>query len=187
MYTDLFTSKLSACRYFTRQRRFRFPLGQFGGFPDGEYGVEPQDLEIREAGKKGQGTFAVNLIRSGSWICEYPGKFSQRPGKKQQPPENWTVAGNYSMYFEMKDKQDRTVWFCRDANDSSFQGHFGSKINHPSRSDGEKPNVKPIPVTSYSPPRVFFKALRDILPGEELLYNYGETDKKAIEQNPFLA
>lgn len=122
---------------------------------------------------------------SGTWICEYPGKLSQRRGSKR-PPENWTPEGNFAMFFPVKDEKERTMWFCRDANDADFQG-VGSKINHPSRAEGEKPNVKPVPIMSYTPPRVFIKALCDILPGEELLYNYGETDKEAIKDNPFLA
>lgn len=56
-------------------------------------------------------------------------------------------------------------------------------INH---GKGKLANVKPILDENGKTPQILFKAIRDILPNEELLYDYGERDREILKEFPFL-
>ena len=147
--------------------------------------AKPDDIIISQAGEKGEGVFATNAIFKGMIICEYVGKLisehdSKALGAGLWPPpvEQVTPKGNFSMFFKTLDGKR----WCLDAVDSDGPGR---KINHSIKCQ----NVRPIVLRKNrgSKPEVYFKALRDVEPGEELLYDYGEFCHEAVSSNPWLA
>ena len=98
--------------------------------------------------------------------------------RKTFPPnvDDWTPEGNFSFFFRTRNGK----YYCIDANNSTG---LGRKINHSKKS----PNVKPIVIEKVmEKPRLFFKAIRDIMANEELLYDYGETQEDVITAHPWL-
>ena len=61
-------------------------------------------------------------------------------------------------------------------------GRYGRLIN-PSR---REPNAKSKMFIVEDKPRLCIVALRDIEPGEEITFDYGETDPETIKGNPWL-
>jgi histone-lysine N-methyltransferase SETD8 len=149
---------------------------------------KPQ-VVVRDAGPdKGEGTFAVNHIEKGAIVCEYQGELISEEdflhkGGKHFPPDidDWSCAQtNYVFFFKSPDRFGNLKTWGIDADAGTGPGR---KINHSIKNK----NVKPIVVKSDpDKPQLFFTALRDIMPGEELLYDYGEREKDALEKYPFL-
>lgn len=80
------------------------------------------------------------------------------------------------MYYFKHEGRD----YCLDATKPT--GRLGRLINH----SRKRPNCKPQVRTYRGKPRLIFLALRDIQPGEEILYDYGETDKHVLDSMPWL-
>lgn len=79
-------------------------------------------------------------------------------------------------YFEWKKQK-----LCVDA--TLPNGRIGRLINHSRKA----PNCKTRLFVHKGQPHLIFVALKDIIKNEELLYDYGERDKNAIEAHPWLA
>ncbi|CAG2114098.1 unnamed protein product [Medioppia subpectinata] len=139
---------------------------------------DPKDLlAVEEFGDKGKGVVASRDISKGSFICEYSGDLVDMERAQCQEVSYALVgAGCYMYYFSWKSK----TW-CIDATKPS--GRFGRLINHSRKT----PNCKTKLVESNGRPHLVFIALRDINQSEEILYDYGETDKNAIREHPWLA
>ena len=154
---------------------------------DGRPGVHPSHLKIQPAGDKGLGVFATALIQAGRWVCEYTGQLisdvNKPKGTRKQPPDlnTWTKEGNFSFFFWENDR-----WWCIDAADPATAPGPGRFINHVT-SKTEQFNLKSQLVKlKGKKPAIWFKAVKDIVPGEELLYRYGENDPETICQNQWL-
>lgn len=85
--------------------------------------------------------------------------------------------GSYMYYFEWKNCK-----YCVDATIDLTGKSLGRLINHSRKS----PNCKTSVFEYEGQPHLLFIATKDILPGDELLYDYGETDRAAIESFPWL-
>jgi hypothetical protein len=160
-----------------RSQKFRLP--------DGKPSVPPDQLLVKQAGQKGEGAFTLGPIEKDDFVCEYIGKLIAENDicvsgiKKQKfPPqlETWTQKGNFSFFFQTMNGQS----WCIDANETTGPGR---KINHSMTG-----NLKGVVVeTKGKSPRIFFKAVRNIEPNEELTYDYGERETKVIQNHPWLA
>ena len=84
-------------------------------------------------------------------------------------------AGCYMYYFQWNSK----IW-CVDATRPT--GRLGRLINHSRKS----PNCKTKLIELNGKPHLVFIALRDINENEEIVYDYGETNKEAIKEHPWL-
>ena len=63
-------------------------------------------------------------------------------------------------------------------------GRFGRLINH---DPGPGVNIRPVVLEDdEGRPHLIFVAVKDIAKGQQLFYDYGETDPKALEQYPWL-
>lgn len=62
-------------------------------------------------------------------------------------------------------------------------GRLGRLLNHSKKS----PNVQTSAIGVQGRPCLIFKALRDVEPGEELCYDYGDRSQRHIELFPWLA
>ena len=62
-------------------------------------------------------------------------------------------------------------------------GRYGRLVNHSRKT----PNLLPTVIMNGESPRLLLIAKRDIEPGVELLYDYGDRSKESLELHPWLA
>jgi SET domain-containing protein len=123
-------------------------------------------FETRRSPIQGLGVFATSLIRKGTRIIEYVGeRVSSEEGDRR--------------YAELDTKRSPVLLFRIDdqtAIDAGVGGNDARFINHSC-----DPNAEPV----IQSKRIFIQALRDIRPGEEILYDYSltrdETDTPETE------
>jgi SET domain-containing protein len=113
-------------------------------------------IQVRSSGVHGKGVYAVAPIEAGETVIEYTGEriswdeaMDRHPHDPKQP--------NHTFYFSLE---------TGDVIDALYGGNSARWINHSC-----DPNCEADEVDG----RVFIKALRDLLPGEELFYDYGLT------------
>jgi histone-lysine N-methyltransferase SETD8 len=135
-------------------------------------------LLVKPAGEKGLGTFAIDFVDQKSTICEYNGTLIE-----------WTQGGCFPPILEMTKHSDFCFFFtskltkkryCIDAANSFGPGPM---INHSRKYCNVRPDVVE---ETIGLPKVFFFATRDINPGEELLFDYGDRNKDVLRDNPWL-
>jgi len=135
-----------------------------------------ENVIVKEIERKGKGVVAVMAIPKGAFVCEYSGELiTMKDAKLRELRYESLGAGCYMYYFRWAD----SVW-CVDA--TMPNGRVGRLINHSRKS----PNCKTRLFVVDGVPHLIFIALRDIEPQEELLYDYGEKDRCAIEAHPWL-
>jgi len=114
-------------------------------------------IEVRKSGVHGRGVYAAQFIRKGRRIIEYTG---ERVSWEAAPDENGPHTFNFGL--ENGDVINAEV----DGNDARW-------INHSC-----DPNCEAIEEDD----RIFIYAIRNIEPGEELLYDYAmEIDERVTE------
>ncbi len=113
-------------------------------------------IEVRSSGVHGKGVYAVAHIEAGDKIIEYKGEriswdvaLDRHPHDPKQP--------NHTFYFSLE---------TGEVIDALYGGNRARWINHSC-----DPNCEADEVDG----RVFIRALRDLVPGEELFYDYGLT------------
>ena len=84
-------------------------------------------------------------------------------------------AGCFVFFFRWNDKK-----FCIDATEPSE--NLGRMINH----SRKKPNVKPKVIGIDGVPHIYFVCCCEISVGDEVLWDYGETDRDVIKENPWI-
>lgn len=145
-------------------------------------GIDPTGFSIKYFGpRKGRGIIAEKAISKGDFVCEYSGELINlklKPAEAKERDSKYAekMLGSYMYYFEWKN-----VKYCLDA--TIEDGSLGRLINH----SRKHPNCKTSVYEHEGIPHLIFVALKDIQPGQELLYDYGETDKKILKANPWLA
>jgi SET domain-containing protein len=111
-------------------------------------------IEVRSSGVHGKGVFALVPIAKGEIIIEYTGEvISWKKAQKRHPHD--PSDPNHTFYFHVSKKH---------VIDALYGGNDARWINHSC-----DPNCKAYEVDG----RIFIKALRDLMPGEELFYDYG--------------
>jgi uncharacterized protein len=111
-------------------------------------------IQVRRSGVHGKGVFAVAEIGPGDKVIEYKGEVITWPEALRRHPHN-PDEPNHTFYFHIDGG---------DVIDGNVDGNAARWINHAC-----DPNCEADEVDG----RVFIKALRPILPGEELFYDYG--------------
>lgn len=134
-------------------------------------------FEVKEFDNKGRGVITTRPLRSGDFALEYAGKLIDYREAKQR--ELLYAAdksvGCYMYYFTCRNKQ-----YCVDATQES--GRLGRLVNHSKRG-----NLKTQTCIIKGVPHLVLVAQRDIHPGEELLYDYGDRSKTSLQFHPWLA
>ena len=102
----------------------------------------------------GKGVFAVTDFAQGETIIEYVGEIITWPEALRRHPHD-PQDPNHTFYFHIDEGH---------VIDAKFGGNSSRWINHSC-----KPNCEPDEVNG----RIFIKARRNILAGEELNYDYG--------------
>jgi uncharacterized protein len=110
-------------------------------------------IQVRSSGVHGRGVYAVAAIPAGAVVIEYTGEriswdeaMERHPHDPKQP--------NHTFYFHLE--SGLVI--------DGLRGNSARWINHAC-----DPNCEADEVDG----RVYIKALRDLLPGEELFYDYG--------------
>ncbi|KAI2811231.1 hypothetical protein RDWZM_003910 [Blomia tropicalis] len=135
-----------------------------------------ENLIVTHFDEKGKGIVAGTALNKGSFICEYSGDLIDLiEAKARESKYEQSGAGCYMYYFNWN-----SVIHCVDATLPS--GRLGRLINHSRKA----PNCKTTIFEHNGQPHLIFIALRDIEVGEEILYDYGERDPKAIRSNPWI-
>ena len=111
-------------------------------------------IQVRKSGVHGRGVFALQAIPAGTRLIEYTGERIDWDGAMDRHPHDPTDP-NHTFYFSLDD--GRVI-------DANVGGNASRWINHSCA-----PNCQ----ADESEGRVFIEALRDLLPGEELFYDYG--------------
>jgi SET domain-containing protein len=112
-----------------------------------------QRLALRRSGIHGRGVFARELIPAGTRLIEYTGeRITQEEGDRRYP---WDDSVPYhTLLFTVED--DVVV-------DGGVGGNVSRFINH---------SCDPNCTSVIEDRRIYIESLRDILPGEELTFDY---------------
>ena len=111
-------------------------------------------IQTRRSGVHGKGVFALQDIAEGETIIEYVGEVVTWAEAQERHPHDPTDP-NHTFYFHID--EDHVI-------DALFGGNSSRWINHSCDANCEADEVNG---------RVFIKARRDIVAGEELNYDYG--------------
>ncbi|XP_059184397.1 N-lysine methyltransferase KMT5A-A-like isoform X2 [Centropristis striata] len=113
---------------------------------------------------KGRGVFATEAFRIGDFVLEYRGKLL-----KQDVPLSLRHYDDTEAVF-LFDFQWKGKNYCLDA--SVEDKSLGRLVND----DNRKPNCKMKTIDIVGMPHLCLFAIKDITPGEEVTYNYGDAD-----------
>ncbi|XP_022689700.1 N-lysine methyltransferase KMT5A-B-like [Varroa jacobsoni] len=126
---------------------------------------------------KGRGVISNANLKAGDFVLEYAGDLIdlKEARRREELYVRDAAVGCYMYYF-----QHENTNHCIDATLESDR--LGRLINHSIRSA----NLKTKSVTIGGIPRLIFVAKRDIIAGEELLYDYGDRSKTSLQSHPWL-
>jgi [histone H4]-lysine20 N-methyltransferase SETD8 len=133
-------------------------------------------LEVRHIAGKGRGVVTKRIFHKGEFVVEYEGELLnlQEARRRKAEYKNQSTGSSYMFHFRSGDRP-----FCIDATAES--GKLGRLVNHSCAG-----NLCPQPIVINGIPRLVLIAQRDILKGEELLYDYGDRSKEALKYHPWL-
>ena len=119
-----------------------------------EAGSDKRRIQTRRSGVHGKGVFARQDLAEGETLIEYVGEVIPWPEALRRHPHD-PAQPNHTFYFHIDD--GRVI-------DAKVGGNSSRWINHSCQ-----PNCE----ADEQNGRVFIKALRNIVAGEELFYDYG--------------
>ena len=137
-----------------------------------ENGLKVVDIE-----GKGRGVVSTKPFKRGDFVVEYAGELislTEAQAKEDQYSYRPDI-GCYMYYFKFKNRN-----YCVDATAES--GKLGRLLNH-----SKSGNCKTKVVGIGDQPYLILVAAREISIGEELLYDYGDRSKQALDAHPWLA
>ena len=111
-------------------------------------------IQTRRSGVHGKGVFAVQDIAAGETLIEYVGEIISWDEAQERHPHD-PKDPNHTFYFHVD--EDRVIDALHGGNSSRWINHSCDPNCEADEEDG----------------RIFIKALRDIVAGEELNYDYG--------------
>lgn len=134
-------------------------------------------FEVKEFIGKGRGVITNKNIKRGDFVLEYCGELIclEEAKKREKIYEKDDAVGCYMYYFSYKNNR-----YCVDATKES--GRLARLVNH-----SKHGNLKTKSFLVQGIPRLILVAKRDIEPGEELLYDYGDRSKYSLQSHPWLA
>ena len=116
--------------------------------------ISGRRIQTRRSGVHGKGVFALSDFAQGETIIEYLGEIITWPEALRRHPHD-PQDPHHTFYFHIDEGH---------VIDAKYGGNSSRWINHSC-----KPNCEPDEVNG----RIFIKARRNILAGEELNYDYG--------------
>ena len=122
-------------------------------------GSDARRIQTRRSGVHGKGVFALQNLAEGETLIEYVGEVISWPEALRRHPHD-PANPKHTFYFHID--EDHVI-------DAKHGGNSSRWINHSCA-----PNCQ-AEVSDEDGGRVFIKALRNIVAGEELFYDYGLT------------
>lgn len=137
-----------------------------------------EGLRIHDFGFKGRGIVTTRPFKKGDFVLEYIGDLMDgaTAKAKEERYSHDASKGCYSYYFVHGGRQ-----WCIDGTEESK--YMGRLVNHSRKIQ----NLVTKTVEVDALPHLVLLAKRDIKEGEELLYDYGDRSKEALEHHPWLA
>ncbi|XP_063226021.1 histone-lysine N-methyltransferase Set8 [Bacillus rossius redtenbacheri] len=134
-------------------------------------------LEICYFQQKGRGIVATRPFIKGEFVVEYAGELIDMSEAKirEQKYSRDENTGCYMYYF-----QHHNVQYCVDA--TAETGRFGRLVNH-----SRNGNLVPRVVVLNDCPHLVLVAKDNIMPGKEIVYDYGDRSKESLRYHPWLA
>jgi histone-lysine N-methyltransferase SETD8 len=135
-------------------------------------------FKIQTIPGKGRAVVATRSFVKGEFVLEYDGILMDK-GTASNMENSYSLdvsKGCFMFYFLYNKKQ-----YCLDATEES--GRYGRLINH----SRKRPTCYPKVVTVNGTPRLIFRAKSDLMPGQEVQYDYGDRSAKSILAFPWLA
>ena len=133
-------------------------------------------LSVSQIPGMGRGVITTRCFSKNSFVVEYAGRLVD-------------LKTSFKLHNELYGEEHGSYMFWFKANGSSWAidatketSRMGRLINHSLRNFNLIPKV----FILEGEPRIYMVARRDINPGEELTFNYGDTDKRSIHSFPWL-
>ncbi|XP_063610361.1 N-lysine methyltransferase KMT5A-A-like [Penaeus indicus] len=136
-----------------------------------------EGLTVKHFGAKGRGVITTRKFAKGEFVVEYIGDLidMQEAKEREKIYAQDASKGCYNYYFTFQNQQ-----YCIDATEES--GYLGRLVNH-----SRNGNLVPKAVEVNGRPHLILLAKHDLEPSIELLYDYGDRSKEALEHHPWLA
>ncbi|KAK4306269.1 hypothetical protein Pmani_021891 [Petrolisthes manimaculis] len=136
-----------------------------------------EGLTVKHFGAKGRGVVTTRKFAKGEFVVEYIGDLIDMKEAKDREKRYALDAskGCYNYYFTHQNQQ-----YCIDATEES--GYVGRLVNH-----SRNGNLVTKAVEVEGEPHLILLAKRDLETGTEILYDYGDRSKEALEHHPWLA
>lgn len=132
-----------------------------------------EGLQIKTTGDKGRGVFATKSFSRGEFLVEYEGELvSREEGLKRDQHLPHDLC--YLFFFSFNG-----VPYCVDA--TKEDATYGRLVNH-----GKPGNCSPKTLGVHDSPRLYFVTSTQIMPGDEVLFDYGERRPDILKHFPFL-
>lgn len=137
-------------------------------------------LKIVEFEGKGRGIVATKTFERNDFVVEYKGDLisPQEARMREEQFENDPNVGCYMYYFV-----HGGIRYCIDATKELEKYGYGRLLNH----SRKQANCRTKSITVEGQPKLILIANRSIEEGEELLYDYGDRSKTALNNHPWLA
>ena len=142
---------------------------------------EEVGLKVVDFPSKGRGVVTTKQFCKGEFIVEYAGDIIswEEASKRESEYASNPQVGCYMYYYTAKGKN-----YCVDA--TAETGRFGRLLNHSRKKPNCFTKLVWIPSDGDADPRLVLHAKRNIAVGEELTFDYGDRDKKAVKDHPWL-
>ncbi|UMM39118.1 hypothetical protein L5515_016311 [Caenorhabditis briggsae] len=140
-------------------------------------GSNEELLQVFHDADKGRCICSTVNFQKDEFVIEYKGEmmeYAEAKKAEDRYKENPTI-GSYMYFFEHKGKR-----WCVDATKETI--YKGRLINHSIR----KPNLKTKVIDIDEAHHLILIATREIIVGEELLYDYGDRSSDVVAENPWL-
>lgn len=136
--------------------------------------INPENFEIIRTKFRGRGVVTRFAIPKNTVILEYEGELLNAKEGLKRHHRLSIDDGSYIYFFKYNNK-----YLSIDA--TKEDGTLGRLINH--ATDG---NLRTVPFSFEGKERLYFVTRTDIEAGEELFYNYGDTDEETTAKLPWL-
>ena len=123
-------------------------------------------LDVLEKGIAGRGLFATEVIQKGSWLCEYKAALTYPLSERPKHEAEYDLNGEGSYIVESTYAIPGVGRLCWDATRRLHQ--IGRYLNHAQCPNAEL--TRPFFVREKW--RIGFMAVRDIMPGDEVVWDY---------------
>ncbi|KAK7083987.1 Histone-lysine N-methyltransferase [Halocaridina rubra] len=136
-----------------------------------------EGLKVEHFGAKGRGVVTTRHFSKGEFVIEYIGDLiDMREAKDREKIYSQDASkGCYNYYFTFQNQQ-----YCIDATEET--GYLGRLVNH-----SRNGNLVTKAVEVNGRPHLILLAKTDIEPNTEILYDYGDRSKEALQHHPWLA